>query len=508
MYRIFQQKVLSFFLLLLIGCTVPLFVLAQDKKVVIARIDYAHPAQIMEGFGASDAWTCQFAGLWPDSQKNKIADLLFSTSIDKFGNPTGIGLNFWRFSIGGGSGEQAEASGIRDEWRRQASFLKLNGQYDENAMPGQIWFMNAAKARGVKKFLGFVNSPHVNFTLNHKAFSSDGQCNLDFRKLDGFTADLVNSIKIIKAKTGIELDYLSPVNEPQWKWNEGNQEGCPYVNLQIVDVVKHLSKSLTQASLKTKIQIADAGQLNYLTNHPDSAKSRQIDYFFNPGASGYLGYLNNLDKSISGHSYFTTSPEQKAVDIRNTLKVEIAKHEGLRFWMSEYCVLGDDSLKGEGRDLGMTTALFIAKLIHHDLNYANATSWQWWLGVSMGDYKDGLVYIDKSKTNGRVFDSKLLWGFGNYSRFISEGSTRVPVITRDVKDFYISSFLKKDKITTVAVNNSEQDMQLELSGMDKKQKEVTLYTTSSLYNLQKSVCSARHIILPAKSITTIIGKSK
>ena len=507
MYRISLRNILSFSSLLWISFTVPVSVVAQDYKVISARIDYAHPAKTMEGFGASDAWTCQFAGLWPDSQKTKIADLLFSTRLDKSGNPLGIGLNFWRFAIGGGSEEQGASSGIRDEWRRQMSFLKLNGQYEENAMPGQIWFMNAAKDRGVKKFLGFVNSPHVNFTLNHKAFSSDGKCNLDFGKLDGFTSDLVKNIQIIKAKTGVELDYLSPVNEPQWKWNEGKQEGCPYTNLQMVDLVKDVSKALIQAKLKTKIQIGDAGQLNYLTNHLDSAKSIQIDYFFNRNSSGYLGDLNNLDRSISAHSYFTTSPEQKAINIRKTLKAEVAKHEGLRFWMSEYCVLGDSLLKGEGRDLGMTTALFIAKLIHHDLDYANATSWQWWLAVSTENYKDGLVYIDKSKTNGQVFDSKLLWGFGNYSRFIPEGSIRIPVVTADEKDFYISGFLNNNEITTVAVNNSEQAVKLELSGVDEKQKEVTLYTTSSLYNLQKSVSLAKHIVLPAKSITTIIGKS-
>ena len=34
--------------------------------------------QTMDNFGASDAWSCQFAGLWDQETKNKIADLLFS----------------------------------------------------------------------------------------------------------------------------------------------------------------------------------------------------------------------------------------------------------------------------------------------------------------------------------------------------------------------------------------------------------------------------------------------
>jgi len=483
----------------------PINVLAQNRTIQ-ASIDFSHPAQTMEGFGASDAWTCRFIGLWPDEQKNRIADLLFSTKLDKEGNPLGIGLNFWRFAIGGGSAAQGNESGIRDEWRRQVSFLQTNGTYDENAMPGQIWFLNAAKTRGVKTFIGFVNSPHVNFTLNKKAFSSDGKTNLDFANVDAFSNDMLKNIQIIRKKTGVELAYLSPVNEPQWKWNEGNQEGCPYTNQQIGNVVKSLSKTLSRAKVKTKIQLADAGQLNYLTNHPDSAKSRQVDYFFNPASVGFAGSLPNLDRSISGHSYFTTSPEEKAIAIRKTVGDEVAKHIDLRFWMSEYCVLGDSLLKGEGRDLGMTTALFIAKLIHHDLIYANATSWQWWLAVSTGDYKDGLVYVDKSKAGGKVYESKLLWGLGNYSRFITPGSIRLEVNMADEKDFYLSSYLKNNEVITVAVNNSDSVVKLTLNGINQHQKDVTTYVTAENENLKRFVSAASNINLPPKSITTIVAK--
>ncbi len=508
MNRFSQRTSFIFFFSVLLGIVSPIILKAQNQRRITAEIDYKKPAQTIEGFGASDAWTCQFAGLWPDAEKNKMADLLFSTKTDDAGNPLGIGLNFWRFAIGGGSAEQGKASGIRNEWRRQQSFLKLDKTYNENAMPGQIWFMNAAKTRDVKHFLGFVNSPHVNFTLNNKAFSSDGKTNLDFSKADDFAMDLVKTTQILKEQTGVELDYLSPVNEPQWKWNEGNQEGCPYTNRELAVLIKKVSAALNKTQLKTKIQIADAGQLNYLTNHPDTAKSKQIEYFFNPTSQGYIGNLKNIDRSISGHSYFTTSPEQKAIEIRKTVKKEVAKYDQLRFWMSEYCVLGDSLLKGEGRDLGMTTALFIAKLIHHDLTFANASSWQWWLAISTGDYKDGLVYIDDSKTNGKVYDSKTLWALGNYSRFISPGSVRVEVKLSDEKDFYVSAYLKENQLVTVAVNNSNDAISFDLAGIDQKQKKVTLYTTAEGKNLARSVVSTAAVKLPAKSVTTIIANKE
>ncbi|WP_051691752.1 glycoside hydrolase [Pedobacter borealis] len=482
--------------------------LAQVAVLKI-EIDPAITFQTIEGFGASDAWTCQFAGLWPAEKRDKMADLLFSTQTTKAGQPVGIGLNMWRFSIGGGSAAQGKASDIGDEWRRQYAFLQPDGSYDWNAMPGQTWFLKAAKTRGVKQFIGFVNSPHVLFTKNGKAYSTDGNCNLNFDKLPGFAADLVANIKGIKKTTGIELDYLSPANEPQWKWNEHNQEGCPYNNTELTQLYKGVNNTFAKNQIKTKIQIGEAGQLDYLYDNGNTAKGNQVYQFFNAASPNYVGNLSNIDNSISGHSYFTTSPEQKFIDVRKKTGDAVASVKGLRYWMSEYCVLGDDVLKGEKRDLGMVTALFIAKLIHHDLVLSNATSWQWWLAVSTGDYKDGLVYIDRNKTDGQVYESKMLWALGNYSRFIGAGSRRLQVktIEEKVAQVYISSYLQNKKIVTVAVNPTENDLDLDIDVKGKKQSFVQTYVTSAEYSLApyKQYTNTKKIRIPAKSITTVLS---
>lgn len=74
MYKRLLFKCLVFTLLITSN-----LVTAQQARLVKAYIDAGHPAQMIEGFGASDAWTCQFAGLWPDDKRTKMADLLFST---------------------------------------------------------------------------------------------------------------------------------------------------------------------------------------------------------------------------------------------------------------------------------------------------------------------------------------------------------------------------------------------------------------------------------------------
>ncbi|MGM9478338.1 glycoside hydrolase [Pedobacter sp. GSP4] len=480
-----------------------------QPTVVKIEIDPGVKFQTIEGFGASDAWSCQFAGLWPDAKKDQMADWLFSTKTTTRGQPLGIGLNMWRFSIGAGSAAQGKLSDIGDEWRRQLSFLQADGSYDWTAMPGQTWFLKAAKQRGVNQFIGFVNSPHVLFTKNGKAYSTDGNSNLNFDKLSGFSADMVATIKGLKKNTGIELDYLSPANEPQWKWNEHNQEGCPYTNTELAKLYKGINEAFLKNQIKTKIQIGEAGQLDYLYNN-NELKGNQVDQFFDAASPNYVGNLSHVDKSISGHSYFTTSPVTKFIDTRKKTAEAVAAVPGLRYWMSEYCVLGDAVLKGEKRDLGMVTALFIARLIHHDLVISNATSWQWWLAISSGDYKDGLVYIDKSKTDGAVYDSKMLWALGNYSRFLKPGSQRVQVSTVSATntEIYVSAYQQNQKLVTVAVNPNKQDIMLDLDIKGKGDSKAQTYVTSANYNLSpfKQYNSTKQILLPAESVTTILSK--
>ena len=78
------------------------------------------------------------------------------------------------------------------------------------------------------------------------------------------------------------------------------------------------------------------------------------------------------------------------------------------------------------------TALYVARVIHHDLVYGDAESWSWWRALG-GDYKDGLIRVlsnDEWKT-GKAIDSKLMWALGNYSRFIRPGAVRLSVSAFD-----------------------------------------------------------------------------
>lgn len=435
--------------------------------------------QIIHGFGASDSWSCQFIGKnWPDAKKNQLADWLFSTELENR-NPKGIGLNIWRFNIGGGSAAQGGNSGIGDEWRRAESFMILNGKYDWTQQQGQRWFLKAAKQRGVDNFIGFTNSPPVALTKNGKAYSSDkNYYNLSAENYNAYAGYLAEIVLKTAENDGVTFDYISPFNEPQWDWTDGGQEGTPAQNSEIATIIKVIDQTFSDKNISAKIEIPESAQLNYIyefDNKPNRGK--QAHEFFNSSSPNYVGNLKNVAKKIAGHSYYTTWPLSRLEQTRLSVKNEISSvTEPIEFWMTEYCVLeNNEEISGGGRDLGMSTALYVARVIFSDLALANANSWQWWLAISPYDYKDGLVYTDYDKFDGQIFDSKTLWAFGNYSRFIRPGMKRVALSRSDgrgdgqtLDNLMATSFVSDDKskTTIVLVNYRESSIPIKLELKD------------------------------------------
>lgn len=150
-----------------------------DTRQLTYHIETHKTEQTIRHFGASDAWSMQYVGLWPDEQQSQIADWLFSTENDAHGQPKGIGLSVWRFNLGAGSAEQGDSSHIQPSTRTEC-FLRPDGAYDWTKQRGQRHFLQLAKERGVPHFLAFMNSSPVQFTKNGLATNTgrDGTLNL------------------------------------------------------------------------------------------------------------------------------------------------------------------------------------------------------------------------------------------------------------------------------------------------------------------------------------------
>ncbi len=523
---------------------IPLFVLltamgnpiyAQGKDALTVSSDASITYQLIDGFGASDARRSEYVKKnWPLEKRNQIADLLFSQEFDRNGSPLGIGLSLWRFNLSAGTAEQGDDSEIgsmKNPWRRGECFLNADGSYDWNKLEGQRWFLEAAKERGVEKLLAFPNSPPVHYTANGKGFAPRGVIHLNLKPghMDDYARYMAEVMEHFNEE-GMFFDYLSPVNEPQWEWDGHSQEGTPALNEEIYALTRYLSAELASRNLKTQIVITEAGTIGHAAmdmsklGMPAPGQDDQARFFFHPDSPFYIGDLSNVELTISAHSYHSVWPLDEQVTNRSLVNMALKMcNPNLGYWMSEYCILQDnDELGGgNGRDLGMKTALYVARIIHHDIVLSNAKSWQWWTAISQVDFKDGLVYLDDGSEgetgkmgghiesllhDGEVRESKLLWVLGNYSRFVRPGMLRIKCELSEEQSpengVLVSAYKNPENgnLVYVLVNLSEDRMEVNM-GEDVK---VSTYTTDKDHSMGFKTQPLNAVILPARSVLTVL----
>lgn len=506
---------------------------AQEKCTV--TFDYADLRQEIHSFGASDCWRTQYVGMWPEEKKNEMADLLFSSEFDETGSPKGIGLSLWRFNIGSGSHEAGDAGGITSDWRRTECFLDKDGNWDWTKQEGQRWFLDAAKKRGVPYTLGFsITAPYF-MTKNGMARASDTTPNANIRE------DQYRNYAAFMAEVCAHLgiDYLSPINEPQWAWNVSRQEGMQATNEESAKLIKLLDEEITKRGSKTKVVFGEAADIRNLYRGGVTAlRDNQIAEMFLPSGKHYIGNLKNVAKTISGHSYWSTWPLDTLITSRSDLRKALP--DGYSYWQTEYCPMeqNPDNPNGGGyRDFGMDYALYVSRIIHHDLTVAEATSWQSWTAFSDGDYKDVLIYVgdetllyphkkietkfaDTGKTDGYFLPTKYMWALGNYSFFVRPGMVRMAQenelsvnTVETARELMVSAYVDKNKkkMVFVFVNYGDTDRNVDLSvkNLPKKMHLSSLkrYETSSRSDLKYTgVSDAGAVYVPARSVVTVVAE--
>lgn len=469
--------------------------------------------QEIENFGASDCWSMQKIGGWSDEGRNRIADLLFSTT-------QGIGLSCWRFNIGGGVNPR-----ITNPWRTAETFEVAEAQYDWTRQQNERWFLRAAKARGVPQFLAFACSPPGRMTRNGLTFcdADSSPTNLKPGFEVQFARYLGDILEHFRANPDeaerIVFNYISPINEPQWDWAGHSQEGMRADNGTIQSIARSLDAELKRRGLATQIALVESGSLPDMWQLDEKATAKY--------GLPYGDYLNRLagDASFSGllsrrigyHSYWSDRIAGPLVEHRAALGRAMAAFPGWKLWQTEYCVMdGPEGKGGRGRDLTMNTALDVARVIHLDLTLAGVSAWQWWLAVSPSDYKDGLIYTDWKQPGDEetIYPARLLWVLGNYSRFVRPGMRRIEVIGdgHDIRGLMGAAFkgAKERRVAAVYINMSRDDrlvVPVFTAGSHHYRPErITSYVTSDrpgddLKRYPPATQSS--VIIPARSVVTI-----
>ena len=503
-----------------------------DGPSTLYTVNLADVQQQIDNFGASDAWSIKYLGKnWPSEKRERIADLLFSRETDASGNPKGIGLSLWRVNFGGGSLENP-CPNTGNIWANMPCMRAENGAYQLNMNDpagGQFWMLKAAKERGCEQFLGFVNSPPYYWTYTGYTtalLNPDYQYKFNLKEehyadYAGYLAELV---KQIREKHGVEINYVCPVNEPEWEAD--GTESCYATNTDIATIAKQLGGKFAEEGLSTQVVVSETGKHQYVYGFDWDHKypldhGNKAGTFFGQAVTGNsLKDAPNVAQLIASHSYWTVNTDTQLRQIREKVGEAIKKY-GIKFWQTEFCILSDDydlgtnpdgtPVGGSGVDLTMKLALYVARIIHADLVFANASAWHWWLAVTPFDYKDGLICISENTDDGEIRVPKLLWALGNYSRFIRPGAYRLGVTSSvevsDLRGVMTSAYKNTDgKLVVVMINFLDETRNVSLAASDNASRTFVPYLTSDSeadnLRLLPEVASDEAFALPAKSIVT------
>lgn len=460
-----------------------------EKEYPKITVDVNTVYQTIESFGTSGAWWSQYVGGFDDdpygetgiSVRERIAGLLFDKE-------EGIGLTCYRYNVGAGSADSRKGS-YADIHRRAQSFETAAGIYDWNKDANAVWFLKRAVELGAEEVVLFCNSPLERLTDNGMAHLSEGmKSNISPESYEAF-AEYVMDVAEHFVEEGIPVKFISPINEPQWDWT-GGQEGAHYEPDQTTEIYLAFLDELESREALAGAELSG----------PESGEwgGRAIDY-----TEAILGNerLAEHFKVLDNHSYWSDETAKKAY--RNYMKVY---HPDVKLRTSEWCEMVN------GSDVTMDSAYHLAQQIAEDLRILNVVSWQNWVAVAPGGYRDGLIYIDESSHKFRAL--KRLWSFGNYSRYVRPGYVRVDIqtATGDQEKMLPTAFTGtnekgEEELVMVFINEGVADQEFQLEGCDGYDR-IACYETSDERDLECVSESAYEtktpVVIPKMSVTTVI----
>ena len=456
------------------------------------RVDPARTFQTVEGFGASGGWWAQDVGTWPAEQRDPILDLLYGTNgTNGASGASGAGLAIYRYNVGGarGSPDMPPADGIRDPWRRAFSVETAPGNYDFSRDAAALSVLASVRARDVREFVLFANSPPADLTINGvTSGGEDGGPNLPEANEDAFAERFVATCRAIAEKYDLPKVTLSPINEPDVTWGKDGrtQEGCFYPPEQVARVLAKVAAEMGKAGLSPA---------RYSLDGPEVSSWGRRGYFDallhlranDPPLKKWLG-------RVVCHSYGGDDADRRWL-ARRVARVA----PGLPIAMSEWTELK------WGRDVGMDSALVLADVMTRDLTLGNAVSWQKWIAVSKHDYRDGLIYIDAA---ARSFTpTKRLWAMAQWARFVPPGSVRLAAEVVGDGQVLASAFRRPGEagVACVAVNRGDRPVRLAVAGIDGRWQ--AFVTDAERDVAELDAVGGGVVTLPPRSVTTLVPRA-
>lgn len=440
-----------------------------------------------EGFGASGAWWAQEVGGWHHidetsglAVRDRISQLLYSKE-------NGIGLRTYRYNIGAGSAHSGNGD-IGNPLRRTESFDNGAGKYDFSRDKNAVYMMKQAAKDGADEIILFVNSPVERLTKNgwshlgKKQIMRDNLPPKNYKAFAEYCLDVTEHF----VDEGLPIKYLSPINEPIWIWN-GGQEGCHYSPWSAAKTMKCFAEEMDKREKLRDVKLSGV----------ESGDVRWFNKSYTRALMHYECVRNRID-AVDVHSYCLPLPipvigfNNRVAFVKRYRKWLDKHYPTLEVKMSEWC-----HMKG-GRDKTMNSALVMANVIYEDISILNVSSWQHWIAVSEVDYCDGLIYIN---LDDKTFEmTKRYYATGNFSKYIPYGAEKIGVEC-DNKNLKVLAFRKDNENILIIINDTDEKQNISVQGAKNGLKHII---TDKENDLTEKILTDSHITISAKSVNTII----
>ncbi len=396
-----------------------------------------HAAQTIDNIGASGAWWVNDLAHFDPAVRARVAELLFS--------PDGLHLSSYRYNIGGGG------TGVTYAPRAPQDFLKPEGGYDWDRDEAGRYFLRAAARYGVRDLIGFVNSAPARWKTNGKSCGGHlkTENEQDFAR---YIADVTDHF----AEQGVELDYISPFNEPTNSFDSCGQEGMLVDVPQRDDIVRALGAEQRARHRRTGI-IADesSSTVGFNTELPQ--------WMSQPGTARYVSRLAH-------HTYNNPGDDQRA-QVHAT-----SKSVGKASWSTEICCFGKGGTGwAQEYDPTIDGGLNLSRIIHKDFATAHDSAFQWWVALSEmygsdpearndKGWNDGLIYYDPDYAvngNQTLYFTKRYYALGQYSKFVRPGAA-LHNVTGAPDGVEVTAYDRNGRWVVVVNNHNTTDTALNL----------------------------------------------
>ena len=331
------------------------------------------------------------------------------------------------------------------------SFMNTNGSFDwTRDEPGMYW-LKVAVAANVSSITFFVNAAPSGLNATSNDLSPCGGT-LESTAIPAFV-EYIETVLAHWTDQGIEITYISPMNEPDDSFSSCNQEGMAVQQSDRSTVFQQLRSALSisksSGARTIKIigdetsQIASQALMHYENWLPATLTAQSIDaiavhmYDFPDDAT-----LQNYAQFVQNYSSGSTPPPIHMTEI-SSFKTAPGIHR-------EWGWTGP-SIMTPQYDPSMSSALDLARMIWQWLTLVNASSFSWWTAVStfmplcptgpslpppsacgtttVNDtgWNDALIYISPvyaAAKDYRFHLTKRFWVYKHFTTFHRPGSIR------------------------------------------------------------------------------------